>query len=65
MGKCQEGWEEIRKEIRRVCEEYGDLPGFWPGMTYGAWGTIFPHVEPIINDEIGKYNMEKYGVDIR
>ena len=57
--------EEIRKETRRACEEYGDLPGFWPGMTYGAWGTIYPHVEPIINDEIGKYNMEKYGVDIR
>lgn len=57
--------EEIRKETRRCCEEYGDLPGFWPGITYGGPGTIYPEVGKIIIDEIGKYNQEKYGVDIR
>ena len=54
--------EEIRKETRRACEEYGDLKGFWPGMTYGGPGTIYPEVENIVIDEINKYNMEKYGV---
>lgn len=54
--------EEIRKETRRACEEYGDLPGFWPGITYGGPGTIYPHVEPIIIDEIERYNKEKYGL---
>ena len=56
--------EEIRREVRRACEEYGDLPGFWPGMTYGGPGCIYPHVEPILIDEINKYNKEKYNVTI-
>ena len=56
--------EEIRKETRRACEEYGDLKGFWPGITYGGPGTIYPHVEETVIDEINKYNMEKYGVAI-
>ncbi len=57
--------EEIRKEARRACEEYGDLPGFWPGMTYGGPGVLFPNVDKILQDEIGRFNKEKYGVDIR
>ncbi len=56
--------EEIRKETRRALNEYGELKGFWPGHTYGAMGTIYPHVEPIIIDEINKYNMERFGVAI-
>ena len=56
--------EEIRKEARRACEEYGDLPGFWPGLTYGGPGGLFPQVEPTIIDEINRFNMEKYGVAI-
>ena len=56
--------EEIRKETRRACEEYGDLKGFWPGMTYGGPGTIYPEVEKIVIDEINKYNIEKFGVGI-
>ena len=54
--------EEIRRETRRACEAYGGLKGFWPGMTYGGPGTIFPHVEPLIVDEIERYNLEVYGV---
>ena len=53
--------EEIRAETRRACTEYGGLRGFWPGMTYGGPGTIFPHVEPIIIDEIDRYNRETFG----
>jgi hypothetical protein len=56
--------EEIRKETRRALNEYGELKGFWPGMTYGGPGTIFEHVEPIIIDEINKYNQERFGVTV-
>ena len=56
--------EEIRKETRRACEEYGHLKGFWPGITYGGPGTIYPHVEEIVIDEIDRYNKERFGVAI-
>ena len=56
--------EEIRTETRRACNEYGHLKGFWPGITYGGPGTIYPDVEKIIIDEIDKYNMERFGVAI-
>ncbi|MCC8066026.1 MAG: uroporphyrinogen decarboxylase, partial [Clostridiales bacterium] len=56
--------EEIRRETRRACTEYGDLKGFMPCMTYGGPGTIYPEVESIIIDEINQYNLEKYGVAI-
>ncbi|MDY3918368.1 MAG: hypothetical protein SOZ59_05110 [Candidatus Limivivens sp.] len=32
--------------------EYGSLKHFIPCMTYGMAGTVYPHVEPIIQDEI-------------
>ena len=54
--------EDIRAETRRVCNEYGKLPHFMPCYTYGGPGTIFPHVEPIIIDEIERYNKEHFGV---
>ena len=56
--------EEIRAETRRACEAYGDLKGFWPGITYGGPGTLYPHVEPIVIDEIAKYNREHFGVSV-
>ncbi|MDO5411200.1 MAG: uroporphyrinogen decarboxylase family protein [Lachnospiraceae bacterium] len=56
--------EEIRKETRRACDEYGHLKGFMPCMTYGGPGTIYPEVENIIIDEINKYNEERFGVAI-
>jgi hypothetical protein len=56
--------EEIRKEARRACEEYGHLKGFWPGITYGGPGTIYPQVEGIVIDEINRYNQERFGVAI-
>ena len=55
---------EIRTETRRACNEYGHLQGFWPGMTYGGPGTIYPWVEEVVIDEINKYNMERFGVAI-
>ncbi|MBQ9463666.1 MAG: uroporphyrinogen decarboxylase (URO-D) [Lachnospiraceae bacterium] len=56
--------EEIRRETRRACTEYGELPGFWPGITYGGPGTLYPEVLPVIVDEIDRYNMERFGVAI-
>ena len=54
--------EEIRKEVRRACEAYGPGGHFIPCITYGAPGCLFPHVDPIMDDEIAKYNKEVYGI---
>lgn len=56
--------EEIRTETRRACNDYGHLKGFWPSMTYGGPGTLYPEVENIIIDEINKYNMERFGAAV-
>lgn len=53
---------EIRTETRRALDAYGHLKGYWPGMTYGGPGSLYPHVEPIIIDEINRYNKERFGV---
>ena len=53
---------EIRAETRRALDAYGHCRGFWPGMTYGGPGSLYPHVEPIIIDEINRYNKERFGV---
>ena len=54
--------EEIRKEARRACETYGPGGYFIPSITYGRYGgSIYPHVDPVIRDEIDRYNMEVYG----
>lgn len=52
--------EDIRKEVRRACETYGPGGHFIPCITYGGPGCLFPHVDPIIDDEIAKYNKEVY-----
>lgn len=54
--------EEIRQEVRRACSEYGPAGHFMPCITYGAPGAFFDHVDPLINDEINRYNKETYGV---
>ncbi len=57
--------EEIRREMRRVLDSYGGLDNFIPSYTYGGPGTIFPHVLPVIHEEIEKYNREHFGVQSR
>ncbi|MBN2038617.1 MAG: uroporphyrinogen decarboxylase (URO-D) [Spirochaetes bacterium] len=52
--------KEIRTEVRRACSVYGPGGGFIPCMTYGGPGTIFPHVDEIVSEEIDKYNHEVY-----
>lgn len=51
---------EIRKEARRACEEYSKGGSFIPSITYGTPDPIFPHVGPILTDEINKFNNENY-----
>lgn len=53
---------EIRAEVRRACTAYGPGGHFIPCITYGGPGCLYPHVDPIISDEIAKYNHEVYGV---
>ena len=47
--------------MRRACQEYAPGGHFIPCITYGGPGCLFPHVDPIIDDEIDKYNKEVYG----
>ena len=54
---------EIRAETRRALDAYGDLKHFIPSYTYGGAGTIFPHVMPLIHDEIWRFNRERFGVE--
>lgn len=55
--------EEIRAEVRRACVEYAPGGHFIPSVTYGGPDdVIFPHVLPIVTDEIEKYNSEVYGI---
>jgi hypothetical protein len=58
------GTEEnvIRAEVRRACVEYSPGGGFIPSLTYGLPGSILPTVDPIITDEIARYNEEIYGI---
>jgi corrinoid protein of di/trimethylamine methyltransferase len=48
--------EEISTYVAQVLEQ--DCPGghFVPCITYGAPGTVFRHVDPVINREIDRYN---------
>ncbi len=54
--------EEIRREMHRVLDSCGQLPHFIPSYTYGGPGTLFPHVLPIIHEEIEAYNKAHFGV---
>ena len=47
---------QIREYVSRALNEYCPGGHYIPSITYGLSGTIFPHVDPIINDEIAKYN---------
>ena len=54
--------DELRAEARRVCETYGPAGHFIPGLSYGGPGSIFPHVDPVLRDEIALYNERVYGI---
>ena len=44
--------------MRRMLKQNGSLEHFIPSITYGLSGTIFKHVDPIIDEEIARYNNE-------
>ena len=48
--------EEIRSYVSRTLRACCPGGHFIPSITYGLAGTVFPHVDPIIDDEIDKYN---------
>lgn len=54
--------EEIRAEVRRVCETYGAGGNFIPCITYGMPGTIYKENNAIIDDEIERFNAEHFGI---
>ncbi len=49
--------EEIRPYVRQALRSYCPGGHFIPCITYGALGTVYPHVDPFIDDEIDKYNV--------
>jgi hypothetical protein len=52
---------EIRAEARRACETYAAGGHFIPCNTYGVPGdVIHPHIDPIVSDEIERYNDEVF-----
>lgn len=52
--------EIIRSEMRKVFREYVPAGHFIPCITYGGPGTMFEHVDPVIKDEIARYNAEHF-----
>lgn len=48
--------EEIRSYVKHVLNTCCPRGAFIPCITYGGPGTIYPHVDPLIDDEIDRYN---------
>ncbi len=48
--------EEIRIHVSNVLQQCCPLGHFIPCITYGLPGTVYKHVDPIIDDEIDQYN---------
>lgn len=62
VDRADSSEEEIRKEVRRCCDEYTKAGNFIPCITYGGPGTIYPHSDVFINDEIDRFNKEHFGI---
>ena len=52
--------EEIRAYVKDVLATCCPGGHFIPCITYGGPGTVFPHVDPIINEEIAAYNKQMH-----
>jgi corrinoid protein of di/trimethylamine methyltransferase len=57
--------EEIRAYVRNVLEENCRGGHYIPCITYGTPGTVYAHVDPIIDDEIERYNSILHMPDFR
>ena len=51
----------MRRNTREVCEKWGPKGHFIPCITYGGPGTVFPNADKFINDEIDRFNAERFG----
>ena len=50
--------EEISAYVKNVCETCCSYGHFIPCITYGIAGTVFKHVDPVIDRTIDAYNQE-------
>ena len=57
--------EEIRAYVSKALKEYCPGGHFIPSITYGAPGTVYRHVDPIIDSEITIYNQTLHTPDYR
>lgn len=48
--------EEIASHVKAALTSYCPGGHFIPSITYGMAGTVYPHVDPIIDQEIKAYN---------
>lgn len=48
--------EEIRSYVKDALQRYCPGGHYIPSITYGLAGAVYKHVDPIIDDEIEKYN---------
>ena len=48
--------EEIRSYVRDALARYCPGGHYIPSITYGIMGTVYKHVDPIIDEEIDRYN---------
>ena len=47
---------EVRSYVSQALEAYCPGGHYIPCITYGMFGTVYPHVDPLIDDEIDRYN---------
>ena len=47
---------EVRSYVGQALEAYCPGGHYIPSITYGMFGTVYPHVDPLIDDEIDRYN---------
>ena len=59
------GEAEIRAYVREALERYCPCGHYIPCITYGIMGTVFPQVDPIIDEEIHAYNGRIHFPDYR
>ena len=52
--------EEIRAYVKDVLNTCCPGGHFIPSITYGLPGTVFPHVDPFITEEIAAYNKQMH-----
>ena len=58
IDRADAGEEEVREYVKKALHEYCPGGHFIPSITYGLAGAVYKHIDPWIDDEIGKYNEE-------